>query len=139
MKERFVTITGFRYCYGLEPLKIGELVRCKKEPDNRYDSEAIVALMPVIGKVGYLANSTNTVAGGTSSAGRIYDSVPKTFFVRVRFTSFTKVICSIEENKDGVIRPKKAKLYKRGFSEIARKFKHESYQNDDDDLLFIED
>ena len=39
--------------------------------------------LPVYGTVGYIANSTNTVAGGTMSAGRIYDRVEKKFYVRV--------------------------------------------------------
>ena len=30
------------------------------------------------------------------SAGRIYDRVEKKFYVRVLFTSFTKVICRVE-------------------------------------------
>ena len=38
----------------------------------------------------------DTVAGGTMSAGRIYDHVKKRFYVRVMFTTFTKIICRIE-------------------------------------------
>lgn len=55
--------------------------------------------LPVYGTVGYIANSTNTVAGGTMSAGRIYDRVEKKFYVRVLFTSFTKVICRVERGE----------------------------------------
>lgn len=96
MKEKYVTITGFSHYYGLRPFAIGSLICCRKEPDNSYDGEAIRCSLPVIGTVGYLANSVNTVAGGTMSAGRIYDHVKKHFFVRVMFTTFTKVICRIE-------------------------------------------
>lgn len=46
--------------------------------------------------MGYLANSPDTVAGGTMSAGRVYDRVKKHFYVRVMFTTFTKIICRIE-------------------------------------------
>ena len=77
MKEKYVTITGFRAYQGLFPFKIGFLVRCEKEPDNPYDGEAIRCTMPMIGTVGYLANSTGTVAGGTMSAGRIYDKADR--------------------------------------------------------------
>lgn len=99
MKEEFVTITGFRNYLGLTPFRIGRLIRCEKEPDNQYDSEAIECTLPVYGTVGYIANSTNTVAGGTMSAGRIYDRVEKKFYVRVLFTSFTKVICRVERGE----------------------------------------
>lgn len=77
MKEKFISITGFKNYSGSIPFRIGYLVRCEKEPDNPYDSEAIKCTMPVIGTVGYVANSCNTVAGGTMSAGRIYDKVGK--------------------------------------------------------------
>lgn len=33
------------------------------------------------------------------SAGRIYDRVEKKFYVRVLFTSFTKVICRVERGE----------------------------------------
>lgn len=52
MKEEFVTITGFRNYLGLTPFRIGRLVRCEKEPDNQYDSEAIMCTLPVYGTVG---------------------------------------------------------------------------------------
>ena len=101
-KEKYVTITGFKNYQGLFPFGIGKLIRCKKEPDNIYDREAIVCAIPLVGTVGYIANSTGTVAGGTMSAGRIYDKVPKRFYVRVMFTTFTKVICRVEEDGDPV-------------------------------------
>lgn len=98
-KELYVTITGFKNYHGMSPLGIGKLVQCKKERDNVYDGEAIICTIPFIGTVGYIANSTNTVAGGTMSAGRVYDKVPKRFYVRVMFTTFTKVICRVEEDE----------------------------------------
>lgn len=99
MKEKFVTITGFRNYFGIQPFRIGRLIRCEKEPDNIYDNESIRCTLPVIGTVGYIANSTGTVAGGTMSAGRVYDKVDRRFYVRVMFTSFTKVICRVEEGE----------------------------------------
>ena len=96
MKEKYVTITGFKHYYGTKPFAIGSVICCRKEPDNAFDSEAIRCSLPVIGTVGYIANAPNTVAGGTMSAGRIYDHVKKRFYVRVMFTTFTKIICRIE-------------------------------------------
>ncbi|MGI6013123.1 MAG: HIRAN domain-containing protein [Oscillospiraceae bacterium] len=96
MKERYVTVTGFQYYYDKQPFSIGNLIRCQKEPENPHDSEAIRCSLPMIGTVGYLANSPRTVAGGTMSAGRIYDHVKKRFHVRVMFTTTTKIICKLE-------------------------------------------
>ena len=95
-KNIFVTITGFQHYYGREPFQIGNLIRCAKEPGNPYDSDAIRAFLPYIGKVGYIANSPQTKAGGTESASRIYERVPKRFYVRVLFTTCTKIICRVE-------------------------------------------
>ena len=97
MDEKYVTITGFFNYHGIGPLRPGRLVLCRKEPDNIYDSEAILCTVPVYGKVGYVANSVGTVAGGTMSAGRIYDNVCTAFYVRVMFTTQTKVICRVED------------------------------------------
>ena len=98
MADHYVTITGFNHYYDLIPFKISNLIRCSKEPDNQYDGEAIRCSLPQIGTVGYLANSPSTLAGGTRSAGRVYDHVPDKFYVRVCFTTRTKVICRIEES-----------------------------------------
>ena len=95
-KNIFVTITGFQHYYECEPFQIGNLIRCAKEPGNPYDSDAIRAFLPYIGKVGYIANSPQTKAGGTESASRIYERVPKRFYVRVLFTTCTKIICRVE-------------------------------------------
>lgn len=96
MQDKFITITGFKHYYGRRPFQIGNLIKCSKQPDNCCDSEAIKATLPMIGTVGYVANSPDTLAGGTMSAGRIYDHVHKSFYARVMFTTFTKVICRIE-------------------------------------------
>lgn len=99
MQEKFVTITGFKNYHDLCPFQIGQLVRCEKRPENPYDGEAIQCTMPGLGTVGYLANSSRTVAGGTMSAGRVYDKVPKKFYIRVMFTTTTKVICRVDEGE----------------------------------------
>ncbi len=95
MQELFLTIAGFNHYYGLKPFAIGAALRCVKEPGNPFDGEAIRTELPVIGTVGYIANSPNTVAQGTMSAGRLYDRVPDVFYVKVMFTTFTKVICRV--------------------------------------------
>lgn len=98
--QTFVTVTGFKHYYGLDPFQIGQLIRCRKEPGNPYDSDAIRAFLPVLGTVGYLANAPQTKAGGTLSAGRVYAQVPDRFYIRVLFTTLTKVICRVETDRD---------------------------------------
>ena len=95
-QEHFRHDHRFSALYGREPFQIGNLIRCAKEPSNPYDSDAIRAFLPYIGKVGYIANSPQTKAGGTESASRIYERVPKRFYVRVLFTTCTKIICRVE-------------------------------------------
>lgn len=56
------------------PPHVGNILTLVKEPDNYYDTEAIAVKLDDE-KVGYVANSTNTVVKGTMSAGRIYDKI----------------------------------------------------------------
>ncbi len=97
MAEQYITIVGFGNYYDIRPFSIGTQILCEKEPDNAHDSEAIRAVLPVLGTVGYVANSVHTKANGTRSAGRIYEQVGDKFLVRVAFTTRTKVIAKIEQ------------------------------------------
>ena len=99
MKEINLTITGMRHYYGNGIIHVGDILRCKKEPENAYDAEAIQVLLPVYGKVGYIANSPYTVAKGTLSAGRAYDQVKKKFYVRVLYICTNQIICRVEEGR----------------------------------------
>ena len=95
-REQHLTITGFDHYYGTRPFALGNLIRCCKEPSNPHDHEAICCRLPFIGTVGYVANSAHTVAGGTLSAGRLYDKVPRQFYARVLFTTHSQIICRVE-------------------------------------------
>ena len=88
MEDLYVTVTGFANYYHKKPFAIGNVLICVKEPSNKYDSEAITVKLPIIGKVGYIANSPASIAGGT---------------LRVMFTTQSKVICKVEENSDGIL------------------------------------
>lgn len=92
----YVTVTGFSHYYGRKPFSIGNVLICVKDPSNKMDSEAIAVKLPVIGQVGFISNSPYTMAGGTTSAGRIYDKVEDCFYVRVMFTTQSKIICKVE-------------------------------------------
>jgi hypothetical protein len=59
--------------YGAESrIRPGREFILRKEPDNYYDDEAIGVYDKAGRKVGYVSNSTPTVARGTHSAGFIY-------------------------------------------------------------------
>lgn len=99
-EEMYVTVTGFSKYKGKDPFNIGNVLICTKDPSNKYDSEAIVVRLPIIGEIGYIANSSYNVAGGTMSAGRIYDKVEDTCYIRVMFTTQSKIICRVEEGSE---------------------------------------
>ena len=75
MKKIYFTITGTCYRFGQDFLKPGMKVRLEKEPDNKFDSEAIKVMVGGLGCIGYVANSVRTVKGESWSAGRIYDRI----------------------------------------------------------------
>lgn len=77
MNEMYFTITGCNHYLGSDFMGKGMKVKLVKEPDNKYDSEAIIVKMKGIGKVGYVANSSYTVKGESMSAGRLYDKLGK--------------------------------------------------------------
>lgn len=95
MKERYITLVGMDHYYGMKPFSIGKRIRCIKERDNEFDSEAIKAVMKEIGTVAYVANSPRTVITGCMSAGRLYDRVQNTFFVQVKFMTNNRIICEV--------------------------------------------
>ena len=106
-KTYFITVTGISNYYGKTPFEIGRIFKIIKEPDNQFDSEAIVAALPFIGKIGYVANSTKTVYGGTISAGRLYDKINDYAYGKVMFITHSSVIAVVlspdeveEDNED---------------------------------------
>lgn len=100
MEELYITVTGFSHFYGKQPFSIGNVLICEKDPENKYDTETIKTRLPFLGQVGYLGNGSKNVAGGTMSAGRIYDKVENKFYARVMFTTQSKIICRVEQGKD---------------------------------------
>ena len=97
---RFITITGLNHYYGKKPFEVGRVFRIIKEPDNDYDDEAICAFLPFIEKIGYVANSTNTVYQGTVSAGRIYDKIDDYAYARTMFITHSSVIALVLDKDD---------------------------------------
>lgn len=85
MMSECVTIVGLKHYFGGVSIEKGSILLCKKESNNEKDHEAISVNLPVIEKIGYIANNTYTVLKGTQSAGRIYDKVEDKFFIKVIF------------------------------------------------------
>ena len=71
----FITVMAFNNFHGDKPLKLGGIIKLVKEPDNKHDTEAIACEMRYFGKIGYVANSTNTVIKGCMSSGRVFDKI----------------------------------------------------------------
>lgn len=99
-KTYFVTITGLNHYYGQKPFEVGRVIKLIKEPDNDYDNEAIVAFLPFIDKIGYVANSTNTVYQGTISAGRLYDKIDDYAYGKVMFITHSSAIALVLDKED---------------------------------------
>lgn len=70
----YITLTGCDYYLGTQGLRLEQSLLLKKDYDNDYDEEAIAVYLESGIKVGYVANSVCSVAKGTKSAGRIYDT-----------------------------------------------------------------
>ena len=50
--KAFITITGLKFHFCINPVEVGQKVKLVKEPDNEYDSEAIKAELPGLGCAG---------------------------------------------------------------------------------------
>ena len=109
----YITITAFNNMHGTKPLKLDAVVKLKKDPENKYDTEAIACEMRHFGKIGYVANSTQTVVKGSMSAGRLYDKIGDEYFAKIKFitsnTAIAKVLSFDEykmelENPDSDVR-----------------------------------
>ena len=95
MQKVYVTITGVNHYHGAEFLEPGAKVRLIKDPENKYDHEAIRVEMEGLGKIGYVANSCTTVLGDSFSAGRLYDRIGQTATAKVRHVLSKGVLCQV--------------------------------------------
>ena len=51
--------------------------------------------MRYFGKIGYVANSTNTVVIGSMSAGRLYDKINDEYFAKIRFVTSSVALARV--------------------------------------------
>ena len=94
-KLYFVTVTGIEHYYGKKPFRVGRVFQLIKDHRNTHDTEAIMAYLPFLEKIGYVANSVNTVYHGTVSAGRLYDKIGEYAFAKVMFITHSSVIAVV--------------------------------------------
>jgi len=95
MLEKFISIVGVSHYFGTEIFSVGQKLKLTKDYESKHDDEAIMVELESVGKVGYVANSTHTVARGTKSAGRIYDQFEETIYCEVAFIVKDTVIAKI--------------------------------------------
>ena len=95
MAKIYFTLTGMKHYFGDDFLEKGMKLELVKEPDNQYDSEAIMVKLKSLGKIGYVANSPYTVIGESISAGRLYDKIGDTAFAKIVLVTSRGVICKV--------------------------------------------
>ena len=98
----YFTITGTGFFEGDKFFEKDMEVLLEKEPDNKYDHEAILVKMPGSGKVGHVANSCSTVIGESYSAGRIYDKIGDTAVGKVLYKMPRGILCELVKPVDEI-------------------------------------
>lgn len=93
----YFTLTGTQFYYGEKFLEPGMKLKLEKEPDNKYDPEAIKVSIKGLGKIGYVANSYNTVMQECMSAGRIYDKIGESAFGKVVIVTEKGILCKVSK------------------------------------------
>ena len=94
-KEIYITLNAFSMFHGIKPFKPGAIIKLTKDTENTYDQEAIACEMRYFGRVGYVANSVNTVAKGCMSAGRVYDKIEDGYIAQIKFLTKSEAIAKI--------------------------------------------
>ena len=98
--KAFITIVGLNSYYGTAPFHEDQKLTLIKEPENRYDKEAIRAELRGLGLVGYVANSTYTVKGECMSAGRLYDKIGDQASARVCYILANAMVCRVKTHTE---------------------------------------
>ena len=91
----FITITGFEHYMGIDSYRIGQELVLKKDENNLYDDEAIKVESEAGATYGYVANSVDTVARGTHSAGYVYCSLKEPQKCKVKFITQESIIAEL--------------------------------------------
>ena len=94
----YITINHLDEYNGLSNIKVGDTLILNKDLENYYDDEAIAVYSKDDIKIGYVANSVETVARGTYSAGRLYDHITDRCICEVVFIVNEVMLATIKEN-----------------------------------------
>ncbi|MGX8694685.1 MAG: hypothetical protein ACSW71_07265 [Methanobrevibacter sp.] len=94
-KEIYITVNAFSMFHGAKPFKPEKIMKLTKDTANTYDNEAIACEMRYFGRVGFIANSVNTVVKGCMSAGRVYDKIEDGYFAKVKFITKSEAIAKV--------------------------------------------
>ena len=92
----FITLTCIEDFMGISAIKPGLTLKLKKDPNNRYDDEAIKVVSDSDATYGYVANSVTSVARGTHSAGYIYDKFDDNEYCEVMFVLDGRAIARLK-------------------------------------------
>lgn len=92
----FITITGSEHYMGVDSYRIGQELILKKDENNSYDDEAIKVETENGATCGYVANSVDTVARGTHSAGYVYCNLHELQKCIIRFILGDNVIAELK-------------------------------------------
>ena len=95
MKKIYFTVAGTNHYFGNDFLRPDMKIRLIKEPDNKFDTEAIRIELEGLGVIGYVGNSPFTVVGESYSAGRLYDKINDTAEGKVLYNVEGGVLCYI--------------------------------------------
>ena len=93
-KSIYITINHLNLFDSISFLKPGDRLILRKDRNNVYDDEAIIAYKDKL-KCGYVANSVYSVVRGTFSAGRVYDQIKDDAECIIRFMNQEMLIAQI--------------------------------------------
>lgn len=91
----FITVNHTEEYGGVSGYRIGDKLTLHKDHNNIFDDEAIMVYGKHHVKCGYVANSVDSVARGTYSAGRLYDLIGETCECVVKFIIEGKMIACV--------------------------------------------
>ena len=98
-KKKYVTVAGLPNFHGQHPFDGNKYILIRKDPNNPYDSEAILAETMLWGPVGFVPGHPAARIKGTMSAGRLYDKMGERTIAKVRFSAENFAICSLVSKK----------------------------------------
>lgn len=100
MKSTYVTINHTEDFGGVLGFRVGDTLTLRKDHNNDYDDEAIMVYGKHDTKCGYVANSVESVARGTMSAGRLYDRIDESCECIIQFILDGVMIATVKSGTE---------------------------------------